>query len=81
MERVFNDTFTNITTYLDTVSFLHKYHYKVRAVDNAGHYSARSNVVEFTCGALAQSNYSKMSAYNNGAKVLRYGITLKNQHF
>ncbi|MEO0162732.1 MAG: PKD domain-containing protein [candidate division WOR-3 bacterium] len=77
----YNDTFANITNYIDTVSFLHKYAYKVRAVDNAGHYSAWSNVVEFSSGVLAHSNYPRMSAYNNGAKVLRYGITLKNQHF
>ncbi|MEO0205992.1 MAG: hypothetical protein ABIL22_04890, partial [candidate division WOR-3 bacterium] len=70
-KEFYNDTFANITTYLDTVSFLHKYAHKVRAVDNAGHYSAWSNVVEFVCGTIAQSNYSRMSAFNNGAKVLR----------
>ena len=43
----------NATQYTDTVSFLHKYHYKVRAVDNAGHYSAWSNTVEYTSGMLA----------------------------
>ncbi|MEO0183555.1 MAG: hypothetical protein ABIL40_08790, partial [candidate division WOR-3 bacterium] len=72
----YNDTFANITNYIDTVSFLHKYAYKVRAVDNAGHYSAWSNVVEYTCGALAQSNYSRMSAFNNGAKIAKYGNNL-----
>ncbi|MEO0137913.1 MAG: hypothetical protein ABIL40_07625 [candidate division WOR-3 bacterium] len=71
------------TLFVDNVEWLHKYKYVVvaRATNASYDTSAWSNVVEYSCGILAQSNYSKMSAYNNGAKVLRYGITLKNQHF
>ncbi|MEO0136172.1 MAG: hypothetical protein ABIL40_10085 [candidate division WOR-3 bacterium] len=67
--------------YIDTVSFLRKYVYKIRAYDNQGRVSDWSDSVVFVSGAIAQSNYSRMSAFNNGAKVLRYRITLKNQHF
>ncbi len=61
------------TLFTDTVSFLYKYRYRVKAKDNAGHYSAWSNTVEFTSCMLAQSGYPKMSAFNNAAKVGRYG--------
>jgi hypothetical protein len=62
-----------IVQFTDNVEFLHKYTYKVRAYDNQGHYSAWSNVVEYTSGMLAQSDYPRMSAYNNGAKVAWFG--------
>ena len=51
--------------FTDNVEFLHKYTYKVRAYDNAGHYSAWSDSIVYTSGAIAQSIYPKMSAYNN----------------
>ncbi|MEO0226659.1 MAG: C25 family cysteine peptidase, partial [candidate division WOR-3 bacterium] len=68
----------NLTQYIDTdVQFCHKYTYMVRCYD-AGyqHLSPWSNETHAVCGALAQSNYSKMSAYNNGAKVAKYGNNL-----
>lgn len=55
------------TVFTDTVSFFHKYRYRVKAKDSQGHYSVWSNVVEYFGGMLAQSNYPKISAYNNGA--------------
>ncbi|MEO0185792.1 MAG: PKD domain-containing protein [candidate division WOR-3 bacterium] len=63
------------TLFVDNVEWLHKYKYVVvaRATNASYDTSAWSNVVEFTCGVLAQSNYSRMSAYNNGAKIARYG--------
>ncbi len=57
--------------FTDNVEFLHKYTYKVRAYDNAGHYSAWSNVVEYTSGVLAQSSYPWLSAYNSNCKIVR----------
>ncbi|KPJ72934.1 hypothetical protein AMJ52_04550, partial [candidate division TA06 bacterium DG_78] len=63
----------NTTQCPDTVSFLQKYSYKVRAYDDQGYYSDWSNIVEFTSGVLVQSDYSKMSAYNNGSKVVIHG--------
>ncbi|MBE0433634.1 S8 family serine peptidase [candidate division WOR-3 bacterium] len=63
------DTFANITNYIDTVSFLHKYNYRVRAYDNQSNYSEWSNTIEFMSGVLAQSTYSEMSAFNATCKI------------
>lgn len=63
------DTFSDITNYVDTVSFLHKYHYKVRSYDNEGHYSVWSNVITFTPGMLLLSDFSQMSAFDNQYKI------------
>ncbi|MCX7996019.1 MAG: hypothetical protein N3A65_09690, partial [candidate division WOR-3 bacterium] len=70
-----DDYKTNLTTtsFDDTVTFLHKYKYRVKAKESDGHWSDWSNVREFSCGMLAQSSYPKMSAFNNGAKVAKYG--------
>ncbi|MGB9722244.1 MAG: S8 family serine peptidase, partial [bacterium] len=60
-----NDTYkTGLTTtsFNDTVTFLHKYKYRVKAQESGGHYSDWSNTVEYTSGLLAQSDYPKMSA-------------------
>lgn len=58
------------TLFIDNVQWLHKYRYAVVARATSASYdtSAWSNVVEFTSGVLAQSNYPKMSAFNNGVK-------------
>jgi len=59
------------TLFVDNVQWLHKYKYVVVARATSASYdtSAWSNTVEYTSGMLAQSNYPRMSAYNNGAKV------------
>jgi len=67
------NTSANITSYIDTVTFLHKYNYKIQAYDDYSHYSEWSNEVEFTPGMLVMSDYDKMSAYNNGAKIAKHG--------
>ncbi|MGQ9702746.1 MAG: hypothetical protein ACUVQT_09900, partial [bacterium] len=59
------------TFFDDTVTFLHKYKYRVKAKESGGHWSDWSNIVEYSSGMLAQSNYPKMSAYNSNAKVVR----------
>jgi hypothetical protein len=60
------------TYFIDDVQFLHKYKYRVKAQESGGHWSDWSNVVEYTSGMLAQSNYPRMSAYNNSAKMARF---------
>jgi len=65
----------DLTQYIDTdVQFGHKYTYMVRCYD-AGyqHLSSWSNEAQNVCGALAQSSYPRMSAFNNGARVVRFG--------
>jgi 3',5'-cyclic AMP phosphodiesterase CpdA len=63
------------TLFTDNVQWLHKYKYVVVARATSASYdtSAWSNVVEYTSGMLAQSNYPRMSAFNNSAKVARFG--------
>ena len=63
---------TDVTEYTDTVSFMHRYSYKIRAYDKRkGNYSDWSNVIEYTSGALAQSDYPEITAFNNQKKVIR----------
>ncbi|HEX7319113.1 MAG TPA: C25 family cysteine peptidase [bacterium] len=66
---------SNLTQYIDTdVQFGHEYTYKVRCYDTGyQHFSNWSNEVVIVCGTIARSSYSKMSAFNNGAKTIRYG--------
>ncbi|MGQ9465716.1 MAG: hypothetical protein ACUVQ4_08445 [bacterium] len=59
------------TYFIADVEFLHKYKYRVKAKESGGHWSAWSNIAEYSSCMLAQSNYPKISAYNNGAKVAR----------
>ncbi|MGQ9535204.1 MAG: hypothetical protein ACUVTF_08265 [bacterium] len=59
------------TYFIDDVEFLHKYKYRVKAKESGGHWSAWSNIAEYSSCMLAQSNYPKISAYNNGAKVAK----------
>ena len=61
------------TFFDDTVTFLHKYKYRVKAQESGGHSSAWSNTLEYSAGMLAGSSYPRMSAFNNGAKVVRSG--------
>ena len=61
----------NTTQYIDTVSLMHKYDYKVCAYDKQKNYSEWSNTVQFRCGALAQSDYPEITAFNNQKKVIR----------
>ncbi len=66
---------SNLTQYIDIdVQFGHGYTYKVRCYD-AGyqHFSNWSNEAVIVCGTIAGSSYSKMSAFNNGVKTIRYG--------
>jgi len=61
-----------VVQYNDNIEFLHNYTYKVRAYYNSQYQSDWSDT--FTVMALlAQSNYPKMSAYNNSARVARFG--------
>lgn len=66
-----DDYKTGLTnTFLDdTVTFLHKYKYRVKAKEAGGHWSTWSNVREYSSGMLAQSSYPKMSAFNANRKV------------
>jgi hypothetical protein len=66
---------SNLTQYIDTdVQFGHEYTYKVRCYDTGyQHLSNWSNEAVIVCGTIARSSYSKMSAFNNGAKTIRYG--------
>ncbi|HEC78835.1 MAG TPA: hypothetical protein ENI34_06795 [candidate division WOR-3 bacterium] len=56
----------NVTQFADDVQFGHKYTYMVRCYE-AGyqHLSSWSNEAQNVCGALAQSSYPRMSAFNN----------------
>jgi hypothetical protein len=55
--------------YIDTVTLCHKYAYKIRAYDTEGRYSDWSGELMNVHGALAQSDYLKMSAFNNNRKI------------
>ena len=61
----------NLTQYIDTdVQFGHKYTYMVRCYDPGyQHLSSWSNEASGVCGAVAQSDYPKMSAFNSNCKV------------
>lgn len=67
----YDSTPENTEEYMDTVSFLQKYKYKVRAFDGQGNFSDWSNTIAFSAGKLAQSDYPKMSAFNSNCKIVR----------
>jgi hypothetical protein len=62
----------DVTQFVDTVSLIHNYIFKVRAYDQ-GNYSAWSGEIHYTPGALAQSTIPTISAYNNSAKIVKNG--------
>ncbi|MEO0190793.1 MAG: S8 family serine peptidase, partial [candidate division WOR-3 bacterium] len=64
-----------IIQWTDNIEFLHNYSYKVRAYYNSQYQSDWCDSLTIIA-LLAQSDYSKMSAYNNGAKVAKYGNNL-----
>ncbi|MGB3342200.1 MAG: T9SS type A sorting domain-containing protein [bacterium] len=59
--------------YIDTVTIAHKYSYKITAYDNNGRSSDWSDINIYVHGSIAQSGFSKMSAFNNSIKVVMSG--------